>query len=70
MAAFQTIDVKNQGYLTINELEKMNKVTSVNLSPEELNEILQYVQEQFKGKLNLETVLTMLQRNPEHNIDY
>ena len=47
------MDVKNQSFLGLNELQKANKVTSAGLSPEELQEIMQYVDERFKGKFDL-----------------
>lgn len=51
------------------ELEVANKVTSAGLSNEELHEIFQYVEEKFKGRLDLESVLALLQRTPDKNSD-
>lgn len=62
------LDVNNKGYIGLTQLEKANIVTGANLSPEDIQDIMNYIQDKFKGKLNLDAALKMLQRLPQ-NVD-
>lgn len=62
------VDVNNKGQIGLIQLEKANLVSGAELTSEDINDILEYVQEKFGGKLNIDAMLKMLQRMPE-NID-
>ena len=50
------------------ELQKANIVTGANLTSDDIADIMNYIEDKFKGKLNLDAALKMLQRLPE-NVD-
>lgn len=59
------LDTSSKGQIGLPELEKANLVCGAGLTKREMVDIIDYVKINFKGKLDLNTALKMLQRMPD-----
>lgn len=66
LEAFKVIDDSDDGLISKEELLRANYISNAQLSEQEIDEILGYVDFQYKGKFNFTNILKMLYRTPHH----
>ena len=64
LEAFKIIDDSDDGLISKEELQRANHISKAGLKEEEIEQILTYVEANFKGKFSFSNLLKMLYRTP------